>query len=610
MPLSELIQKIIHLFEVGAGARYLRCFTLALAILAVGFLYDLRAYRNFSAPEAMDAAQVARNISEGNGFTTQFIRPFSLYLIQQHNETEAKIPAALTNTNLDLAQIKTNHPDLANPPVYPLVLAGLMKVLPFDYPVNLNGSFWGNAGKFWRYEPDYLIAIFNEILLLVVAVMTFFLARKLFDSSVAWLSAVLVFGCELLWRFSSSGLSTILLIIIFLGLTRLLLQIEKRASEPDSRAGNILGMAIAAGVITGVGALTRYAFGWTIIPVVLFLLFFGPKRFYHALAAFAAFAIILTPWIIRNEMISGTAFGTAGVAISEGTFVFPQFKLERSLHPQLSQALWLTPYAQKFVGNAREIFTTDIFKIGSSWLSVLFFAGLFLRFRSSSARRIRHFLLMCLGVFIVAQALGKTQLSVISPEINSENLLALLVPLVFVFGASFFFTLLEQMALPILELRYAIVGIFAGLCCLPMIFALLPPKSSPVVYPPYFPPEIQQIAGWMKPSELIMSDAPWAVAWYGDRQCVWLSLDAQTEFFAINRLKPVQALYLTPETMDGKFVSDWVHSGAHSWGNFIINALIKDRIPSDFPLHRAPTGFMPDRMFLTDRQRWETAAKK
>ena len=36
----------------------------------------------------MDAAQLARNIAEGKGYTTLFIRPFSLYLVQSHNEAK------------------------------------------------------------------------------------------------------------------------------------------------------------------------------------------------------------------------------------------------------------------------------------------------------------------------------------------------------------------------------------------------------------------------------------------------------------------------------------------------------------------------------------------
>jgi len=605
MPLTELIQRLIHMLEVGAGSRYLRIFALAMAVVALAFLYNIRAYRNLAAPEAMDAAQLARNLSEGRGYTTLFIRPFSLYLVQQHNEPS--IPVALTNGTPDFARIRTAHPDLANPPVYPLLLAGLMKVLPFNYPVNLKGTFWANNGSFWRYQPDFLIALFNESLLLIVVVLTFFLAKKLFDSNVAWLSAILVLVCELFWRFSVSGLSTMLLLVIFLGLALLLLEIERGAREPAPRAGGLLGLAVAAGLLTGIGALTRYGFGWTIIPVAMFLLWFsGPKKLLNLLAALAAFALVLAPWIIRNEAVSGTVFGTAGYAVVEGTYLFPRFQLQRSLHPDLTHAMWLTLYVQKLFGYLRGNLTGDLLKSGATWAGGLFFAGLFLGFRSTGARRLRYFVLMCLPVFILVQALGRTQLSEQSPEINSENLLVLLVPLVFVFGASFFFTLLDQMTLPLIQLRYAVIAGFVALCGLPLAFTLLPPQTVPVVYPPYFPPELQQTANWMKPEELMMSDVPWAVAWYGNRQCVWLSLDAKTEFFAISDyLKPVQALYLTPQTMDGRFVSDWVQTHDFSWGNFVVDSVVKNKIPDSFSLRHAPTGFLPDRLFLTDRDRWK-----
>jgi hypothetical protein len=592
------------MLEVGAGARYLGFILVGLCVLGLAVRQDLHAYRNFSTLEAMDSAQLARNISEGKGFTTQFIRPFSLYLVQSHNQ--AKTPLALTNANFDYAQIKTAHPDLANPPVYPVLLAGLMKVLPFQFPVNLKKPFWTNNGSFWRYQPDFWIAVLNEILLLATAALVFFLARKLFDSNVAMLSTILTIGCELLWQFSISGLSTMLLLVIFLGLTRLLLKIEEYSREANPRANWLLGLSLAAGILTGVGALTRYAFGWTIIPVVLFLIFFsGSKKIVHALVACAAFALILTPWIIRNETISGTAFGTAGYAIVEGTYIFPQFQLERSTHPELANALRIAPYFQKFAVNARSILAGDLLKT-CGWAGVLFFAGLFLGFRNASTRRIRYFLLMCLPVFIVAQALGRTQLSEMSPEINSENLLVLLAPLIFVFSAGFFFTLLEQMTLPLRQLRYVIIGAFVTICCLPEIFALLPPGASPIVYPPYYPPEIQQTAGWMKPNELMMSDVPWAVAWYGQRQCIWLTLDAQDDFFAVNDyLKPVEALYLTSETMDGKLFTEWGPSSKNSWGHFMMAILSQNKSPQTFSLQFAAP-YVLSGMFLTDRVRWTT----
>ena len=307
--------------EVGAGSRYLRFLVLGLAVVGLALVYNLRAYRNLATQEAMDSAQLARNIADGKGYTTLFIRPFSLYLVQSHNE--AKHAAAPATTNLDFAQIKFNpHPDLANPPVYPVVLAGLMTVRSFRYPVELMKPFWSENSHFWRYQPDFQIAVFNEVLLLVVVVLTFFLARKLFDVNVAWLAALLTIGCELLWRFSVSGLSTMLLLVIFLGLTWCVLRIEEMVREPQPRPNWLLGLALASGVLTGVGALTRYAFGWTIIPVALFLFFFsGQRRVLHTLAALGAFVVVLIPWVIRNYAVSGTPFGTAGFAIVEGTAV-------------------------------------------------------------------------------------------------------------------------------------------------------------------------------------------------------------------------------------------------------------------------------------------------
>jgi len=405
-----------------------------------------------------------------------------------------------------------------------------------------------------------------------------------------------------------SGLSTLWLMLIFLGLVWNLLKIEEQARDLLTRPNRLLGRVLATGVLAGVGALTRYAFGWVIIPVAVFLfLFSGRRRWLHLAAALGGFAVVLLPWVARNYAVSGTPFGTAGFAIVEGTFLFPGFQLERSVHPDFLHALWFRPYLAKLTGNAHELLANDLPRLGGSWASVLFWAGLLLGFRGLAVRRLRYLLLMCLGTFVVVQALGRTQLTDESPTVNSENLIVLLVPLVFCYGASFFFTFLGQMRLPVAQLRYGVIAIFATLSCLPLLATLVSPKTVPVVYPPYYPPDIQLTAGWMQPDELMMSDVPWAVAWYGNRQCVWLTLNTKEDFYAINDdMKPVQALYLTPMTTDGKFVSNWLHAGENSWGSFVLQAVSQNQIPAGFPLRNAPTGFLPERLFLTDHERWRT----
>ena len=107
----------------------------------------------------------------------------------------------------------------------------------------------------------------------------------------------------------------------------------------------------------------------------------------------------------------------------------------------------------------------------------------------------------------------------------------------------------------------------------------------------------------------MMSDVPWAVAWYGKRQCVWLTLNVQDDFFAVNDyLKPVRGLYLTPLTVDGRFVSQWVRAGEKGWGFLLIDTILRQQIPSTFPLRKSPKGYLPDQLFLTDRERWKGTA--
>src|SRR5262249_11520288 len=153
-----------------------------------------------------------------------------------------------------------------------------------------------------------------------------------------------------------------------------------------------------------------------------------------------------------------------------------------------------------------------------SWLAGLFLASLLVPFRNPALWRLRLFVLMVLVVLAVAQALGRTHLSTDSPEFNSENLLVLASPLVIVFGTGLFFVLLDQIEFSFAPLRSVATVAFPLVMCAPLIFTLLPPRPGRLAWPPYFPARIQEIGSWFNQRELMMSDVPWAVAWYGDRK--------------------------------------------------------------------------------------------
>ncbi len=613
------LQEFIHRLELGTGARVVRFSLGAMLVLILMAGYNFRAYKNMSTQEAMDAAQLGRNLAQGKGYTTLFVRPFSIYLLKTRHEPKAGSSAAST----DPARLKGMHPDLANPPVYPIILAGLMKVLPFQYPVNLKSTFWSvpktrlssspettvSFRQFWRYEPDFVIALFNQILFFVVVGLNFLLVRRLFDSPVAWLSTLLLLGTEEMWRFSVSGLSTMTLLLIFIGLVWCLVLLEAEVREPKRGPRAVWLLAATCGFLVGVGALTRYPFAWLIVPVLVFVIVVTWQRGpIPGAATFAAFLLLFAPWVGRNYAVSGKPFGTATYAFLEGTVIFPEYRLQRSLEPNLNVAAItaIRTAFYKVIGNSRQIVQTDLPKLGGTWLAAFFLVGLLVPFKNPAVRRLRYFAIGAIAVLALAQALCRTQLSDDSPEINTENLLVLATPLVLTYGTVLLYLLLETINLPFLELRSALVALFAVVASLPLILTFLPPKTIPVSYPPYYPPTIQEAVGWIKEDELSMSDIPWAVAWYGQSQSVWLTLNVQPDFYTINDyLKPVQELYLTHLPTQGHFMSlgQWIGAGERGWRSFILDAMIRKGPPPGFPLKYLQSGW-PEQLLITYRQHW------
>jgi uncharacterized membrane protein YecN with MAPEG domain len=610
------IQDWIYHWGEGAGSRSLKFLLLLITVVALAAIYDLRAYKCFSNPEAMETAQLARNLAEGKGYTTQVVRPLALHLLQQR--AKARMADALQNlsTNrqtwtpeqrarieaiLRPSQLGQPLPDILTPPAYPVLLAGFMDLAPFQYELKSDQNFL-------RYQPEVLIMLLNQALLFLVVWMVFCLARKLFDGGVAWLTAVVLMAGELFWRISLSGLSTLLLMVLLLALVWCLVWLEQGAEE-FLGLGKMLGLAALAGLFLGLGTLTRYSFACLGVPVVIFMIvFLGGRRVTLALTTLLVAGAVVTPWLWRNYDLSGSLFGAAAYAVYEGTASFPATVLPRSLNPDFTR-VDAYDLPAKLVTGLRGMLTDDLPRLGGSWVSAFFLVGLLVPFKSQILSRLRVFLLIGLAIFTGAQALGGTPAQAETRATSSENLLVLFAPLVFMYGVGLFFTVLDQARASVWEARPMFIGGFIVLIAAPLTATLLPPRSYPVAYPPYSPPVIQAVSRWMQPEELMMSDIPWAVAWYGNRTCVWLPLNYQEDYQAINRQRPVQALYLTPQTMDNRFLSQWVQGENQGWGGFVAQCLLRKEVPAGFPLAKAYADLFPEQLFLTDRERWNEPPK-
>jgi 4-amino-4-deoxy-L-arabinose transferase-like glycosyltransferase len=496
-----------------------------------------------------------------------------------------------------------------------------MKGLPFEYKIT-------DTNEFSRFQPEVLIACFNQALFFGAAFLVFCLARKLFDTGVAWVTALVFLGSNLFWRFSVSGLPTIFLVVIFLGVVWSLVLLvqgvegsvpttalpqataptEPELAEKKYPVRWSIALAGMAGALVGLGGLTLYSFGALMLPIVAFLLLYFPRRRGPLVAAAViSFFLLMGPWLARNYSLSGTLYGTGGYSVYQETQHFKGNRLERSLSLDLSKVKMMQ-IVYKVVENLGDTVSNQLPKMGGSWVSGFFLVGLLLQFRSSTLSRLRFFLLSSMAVLVIVQALTRTHLSTESPEVNSENLLVILAPIVFMFGVGMFFVLLDQLTLPFAQARYLVIGAFVLVANLPLLLTLMPPRTPPVVYPPYYPPFIQRPCRWMEKRELLMSDMPWATAWYGNRQSMWLTLrspfNKTNDFFLVNDyLKPVNALLLTPLSMDGRFESEML-KGDESWGNFIVGSLSTRTVPAGFPLRCVDKDYWPHHYLLMDRERW------
>jgi hypothetical protein len=658
--MSVRFQEFLHKYEEGAGYRYLTYVLGLFVMVMVAGGYDLMTFRNMSTREGMDAAQLARNIAEGRGYTTEFIRPFDLFLLKRHQLARelhrSPAPAQTTNEaagpkDKNWARLSGQHPDLANPPLYPLLLAGALKLMPFDFPELKGGE------PFRVYAPDQWIAGVNQVLLILSIIAVFWVARKLFDEAVAWVAASVTLGADLLWRFSLSGLSTLLAILLFATLAGVLAKLDLAARAGDKSTARLTLLAALAGTLAGLASLTRYSLAWMMIPVLFFL---GSlphaARMRFVLAALIPAAALVSPWLARNFHISGTPFGTAGYAIYQGTSQFAGIDLERMLSPDFS-LYGATDFWIKLLTNGRELLVNDLPRLGGSWVSALFLTGLLVPFRSPTIARMRWYVVGCLAILSLVQVLGHSGSPAPSAEVSADNLLVIAAPVAFIFGISLLFNLLEQFLMP--AVRSPITVIMCVLAALPLLLSFVLPSPSPLIYPPYYPPWIQAKARWIEKQEWLAADIPWAVAWYGHRQSVWLPLkygsrhSGHEDFYALDRLQPLQGLYLTTHTLKtldaqsiaawretvsedrdwNKFTSlvrsladkpapnpspgqwlaglqelynmaqlHWIRGGGEDWESFVVGVMINQEVPTGFPLKWAPAGLWPE-IFLTDSER-------
>lgn len=566
-PFESKIQDIVYNVDVGIGLRLVKLGLYLLTLLSIMVLYTATQFRGLKDAEAMDMAQLGRNLMLKGHFITQQIRPASMWYLIEHSKSQDP-------------QLR-EHPDIVNAPLYPALLAAGFKLF--------ENAFTSEQPARTFPPEQWVVVPLGHLCSILTGLLIFLIARKLFDNRVALLGITLFFLSNSVWSMSISGTSFPLATFWitaawYCGLI---------AGSRYQAGGRALGWIIAtilSGLFCGLAFLTRYG-AVALVPAVALLLGLSIRPHAGKIVSLflAAFLLVIAPWIVRNVIVCGGPFGLTPYLALNGANPLTDNLFERTLAQNLKLAGVLSVLRPKLMLGFAELYSNQLRLMGDGVMVGFFFTTFFYSFARENVRRLRW--CIAFGVLLtlpVAALYGKP----------AYHLLHLFLPFVVLYAVAFFYILLDRMQLRIPLLRMSVTGGFIGLCAIPLFLTLLPPRTG-VPYPPYHPPYIVHVSRMLTSEELMCTDMPWATAWYGNRNSLLLPATLD-EFYEINDyMRRVSGLYFTTLTRDREYVRTLVSGPYRTWF-----PLLEGRIPSDFPLTKGfPLGNL-DQLFLTDRERW------
>jgi len=587
---EEQIQKTVTSLESGALAGWVWRAVFTATALGLSVFFLIHEFRGLPVSQAMDQAQVGREIVRGHGWQTKIVRPLAIGELRRHGK-----------------DVKTAiWQDTYNAPIPPLLDA-----VALFTPIKAG---WDFTRTEFVYSGDRAIACMGVIFFLASLVVLYFIALELFDQRLAYMATGLVLICDMMWRYSISGLpQTFLLLLFELNVYALLRAMHARyANEPH------LWWIAAAGLGFGLMALTHALSIFIFVPVLVFCFYFFPARGRTVLVLLAVFLAVYTPWLVRNAMVCGDFRGVAGFSVLDG-IVHSESGHMRRFDIDLANVTG-NYFAENFRLNLVAQINRLIEYMGWSFVAPIALVSMLHPFRRPVTATFRWLMFAMWGSAICGMAIfGMKE----ERSLAANQLHLLFVPLFICYGMAYVLVQWDRrlglsFILPQAGARlgthyalrrFLIIGIFI-LCGIPLFSRILLSERNPgaVEWPPYLPPYISILRGWFQPDEIIGSDMPWAVAWYADRRSLWLpfqphDLDALSDYRELGA--PIAGIYLTPISGTGNTLGDLVTGEYRHWGGYIVRTVNPTKSPFPYKIYMG----MPDCVLYMDKDRRKPLVK-
>jgi hypothetical protein len=479
-------------------------FFLVLIALTLGNLFTL--FRGLNSPQAMEQAQIAREIARGNGFTSKMIRPAA------HNQAEKTKNSIVAFTKFE---------DTYHSPLNPLLTAAVLKVVGATTP-----GTWQMGENELIFPLDRVIAAISTLFFLMAIGVNYLLISRVFDAKIAAVCAILMLFSESFWNYALSGLPQMLMLLLF----SCAIYFVYRAIEAAAEGRVAMTPALIAGVFFTLLALTHWMTVWIALGYIIFAaIAFRPR----GIVSVAIVVLILIPAtfvMLRNQAISGNPFGTAYLTLYNG-LAGSEDDVMRTVN--LQDNINLNGLLSKIIRIAL-LQTADIIPfLAGIIVAPLFFIALLHPFKRQPIATFRWAILL----MWCTTAVGLAFFGVTPLGLDPNQLHLVFAPIMTAYGLAFLSILwcrLEVVATtPVLrDVHYIFIVI---VCALPLLLAL-PQKISRGIqnrdkgglphWPPYYAPALNLRLKTIVPeNQITFSDQPWAVAWYADRISIWLPPD-------------------------------------------------------------------------------------
>ncbi len=547
--------------------RVLRLITIVLLVVMCVFKLFIT-YRGLDQPAAMDQAQIARSVAKGDGFVTKFFRPIEV--MTHSRQATAEEPLSYQEMR-----------DTTHAPLNIVAMAVGLKIFGYD-----NFESCRMTGGGYIYAPDRVISSVSMLFFIISVCLTYALVSRLFDEVVACSTSVFLILSDLMLRYSVSGLPQPLMLCFMLAALHTLLS-AVRAHARGEHYWTLL-YVILTFVSMGLMCLSGWMGLWVAGGLLLFCCFhFRPAGSYAFAAALILLVLLIVP-AVRNYQVTGSVMGNAMLGLYNAFGGGESAALRAA--DLSSQPFNGADVVLRFLGATFSQLRGLYVNMGSILVTPFFFLAIFNRYKRSDVQAMKWAVFSMWAISCVGMALFG-----VNVPMNPSQLAVLFAPLFVAYGISLVFNMLargqvlgsnfnQARGLTLFLMILVSAGPFLATVPRDLHFGIWLGERGRPMYPPYYPPSLNlQLADITSPRHVIVTDQPWAVAWYADRKAMWIPRSVPD---LVELLEPtlekggvkVQGFLITPSShspvsLDGTAVTGGVGGVIADMGDFAPLAL-------------------------------------